>query len=88
MEKNTLSLHLVELFVDGISIWRFWLAEDYLRRKQNVGNETTFWRLILGFRRDVDVICSLLGNYTASCGNYGISTREDGTDTLSRNVSK
>jgi hypothetical protein len=26
--------------------------------------------LILGFRRDVDVICGLLGNYTASCGNY------------------
>jgi hypothetical protein len=26
--------------------------------------------LILGFRRDVDVICGLLGDYTASCGNY------------------
>jgi hypothetical protein len=26
--------------------------------------------LISGFRRDVDVICGLLGNYTASCGNY------------------
>jgi hypothetical protein len=25
--------------------------------------------LISGFRRDVDVICGLLGNYTASCGN-------------------
>jgi hypothetical protein len=65
-------------------------------------------------------ICGLLGNYTASCGNYlptfrdnvsvpssrvkiryavqflynklsfliGIMTREDGTDTLSRNVGK
>jgi hypothetical protein len=82
--------------------------------------------LILGFRRDVNVICGLLGNYTASCGNClptfiqtphplilwplsqrtvsypatlpsfllaafipsWISTREDGTDTLSRNVGK
>jgi hypothetical protein len=65
--------------------------------------------LISGFRRDVDVICCLLGNYTASCVNYlptfrdyvsvpssrvkipsrkGILTREDGTDTLSRNVGK
>jgi hypothetical protein len=26
--------------------------------------------LISGFRRDLDVICGLLGNYTASCGNY------------------
>jgi hypothetical protein len=25
--------------------------------------------LISGFRRDVDVICGLLGYYTASCGN-------------------
>jgi hypothetical protein len=50
--------------------------------------------------------CGLLGNYTASCGNYlptfrdnvsvpssrvkilGILTREDETDTLSRNVGK
>ena len=29
-----------------------------------------YFSLISGFRRDVDVICSLLGNYTASCGNY------------------
>jgi hypothetical protein len=41
--------------------------------------------LISGFRRDVDVICGLLGDYTAPWGN---STREDGTDTLSRNVGK
>jgi hypothetical protein len=26
--------------------------------------------LISGFRRDVDEICGLLGNYTASCGDY------------------
>ena len=26
--------------------------------------------LISGFRRDVDGICGLLGYYTASCGNY------------------
>jgi hypothetical protein len=26
--------------------------------------------LISGFCRDVDEICGLLGNYTASCGNY------------------
>jgi hypothetical protein len=65
--------------------------------------------LISGLRRDVDEIRGLLGNYTASCGNYfqtfwdnlsvpssrvkiprgkEILTREDGTDTLSRNVSK
>jgi hypothetical protein len=56
--------------------------------------------LISVLRRDVDEICDLLGNYTASCGNYlptfrdniffplGILTREDGTDTLSRNVGK
>jgi hypothetical protein len=25
--------------------------------------------LISGFSRDVDIICGLLGNYTASCGN-------------------
>jgi hypothetical protein len=29
--------------------------------------------LISGFRRDVDVICGLLGNYTASCGIIYIS---------------
>jgi hypothetical protein len=37
----------------------------------------------LDFRRDVDVICGLLGNFL-----LGILTREDGTDTLSRNVGK
>jgi hypothetical protein len=26
--------------------------------------------LISGLRRDVDVICGLLGDYTSSCGNY------------------
>jgi hypothetical protein len=26
--------------------------------------------LISDFRRDVDEICVLLGDYTASCGNY------------------
>jgi hypothetical protein len=26
--------------------------------------------LISGLRRDADEICGLLGNYTASCGNY------------------
>jgi hypothetical protein len=26
--------------------------------------------MISGFRRDVDEICGLLGNYTALCGNY------------------
>jgi hypothetical protein len=59
--------------------------------------------MISGFRRNVDEICRLLGYYTASCGNYlpifwdNVSvpssrvkspTREDGTDTLSRNVGK
>jgi hypothetical protein len=33
--------------------------------------------LISGFRRDVDVICGLLGNYTASCGNYLTSFRDN-----------
>jgi hypothetical protein len=52
-----------------------------------------FSPLISGFRRDVDKICGLLGNYTASCGDYLPTfrynvTREDGTDTLSRNVCK
>jgi hypothetical protein len=26
--------------------------------------------LISGFSFDVDIICGILGNYTASCGNY------------------
>jgi hypothetical protein len=30
--------------------------------------------LILGFRRDVDVICGLLGNYTAWGGGVGTKT--------------
>jgi hypothetical protein len=33
-------------------------------------NRQRLLTLISGFRRDVDVICGLLGNYTASCGNY------------------
>jgi hypothetical protein len=41
--------------------------------------------LISGFRRHVDDICGLLGCYATSCG---LLTREDGTDTLSRNVGK
>jgi hypothetical protein len=53
--------------------------------------------LISGFRRDADEICALLGYYAASCGNclptfrshlHGSRAREDGTDTLSRNVGK
>jgi hypothetical protein len=43
----------------------------------NVQVELTL-TLISGFRRDVDEICALLG----------LLTLEDGTDTLSRNVSK
>jgi hypothetical protein len=30
--------------------------------------------LISGFRRDVDIICGLLGDYTASCGNNYLTT--------------
>jgi hypothetical protein len=51
-----------------------------------------------GFRRDVDEICALLGYYVASCDKMftdvseqrigPIFTGQDGTDTLSRNVSK
>jgi hypothetical protein len=47
--------------------------------------------LISGFRRDVDEVCGRLGYYKALCGNcfpLGLLTREDGTDTLSRNVGK
>jgi hypothetical protein len=33
--------------------------------------------LISGFRRDVDEICGLLGNYTALCGNYLPSFRDN-----------
>jgi hypothetical protein len=66
---------------------------------------------VAGGRKSLDSeICGLLGYYTASCGNYlltfrdnvsvpsslvkipsiilGTVTREDGTDTLSRNVGK
>jgi hypothetical protein len=43
-----------------------------------------FVTLISGFRRDVE-ICALLEYYEASCG---LLTLQDGTDTLSRNVSK
>jgi hypothetical protein len=31
---------------------------------------TLYRALISGFRRDVDIICGLLGDYMASCGNY------------------
>jgi secreted trypsin-like serine protease len=56
--------------------------------------------LISAFRRVVDEIYGLLGYYAASCGNClpkfrdnlsvpsSLLTREDGTDTLSRNVGK
>ena len=53
--------------------------------------------LILGFRRDVDEVCALLGYYAASCVVYRRSGQsiclifkgqEYGTDTLSRNVGK
>jgi hypothetical protein len=37
--------------------------------------QTKLIRLSSGFRHDVDVICGLLGNYTASCGNYLYTTR-------------
>jgi hypothetical protein len=33
--------------------------------------------LISGFRRDVDEICGLMGNYTASCGNYLLTFRDN-----------
>ena len=32
---------------------------------------------ILGFRRDVDKICTLLEYYTASCGNYSPTFRDN-----------
>jgi hypothetical protein len=54
--------------------------------------------LISGFRRDVHENCTLLGYYAASCvyrrfrrtyrSHLQGSSREDGTDTLSRNVGK
>jgi hypothetical protein len=53
------------------------------RERSRYGDESTGWIVrrsipcrskifffISGFRCDVDVICGLLGNYTASCGNY------------------
>jgi hypothetical protein len=33
-------------------------------------DQQTLSTLISGYRRDLDEICGLLGNYTASCGNY------------------
>jgi hypothetical protein len=39
--------------------------------------------VISGFRRDVDEICALPGYFPFL---LGLLTREDGTDTLSRNV--
>jgi hypothetical protein len=43
--------------------------------------------LLSGFRRAVDTICGLLGYYISEF-LFGILTREDETDTLSRNVGK
>jgi hypothetical protein len=40
-------------------------------------NKQFFSALILGFCRDVDEICGLLGYYTASCGNYLPTLREN-----------
>jgi hypothetical protein len=44
------------------------------QRCQTLKGKSLAWKhfetLISGFRRDVDVICGLLGNYTTSCGNY------------------
>jgi hypothetical protein len=37
---------------------------------RSLSSQTRNGILISGFCRDVDVICGLLGDYTASCGNY------------------
>jgi len=60
--------------------------------------------VISGFRREVDKICALIGNYAAYIGNslptfranlsvknlriLALTTLEGGTDTLFRNVGK
>jgi hypothetical protein len=43
----------------------------------------TLLTLISGFRRDVDEICGLLGYYTASCGNYLPTFRDNPSNSLS-----
>jgi hypothetical protein len=40
--------------------------------------------VILGFRRDVDEICALLGYYAASCGNPLRTFRDNGSVPSSR----
>ena len=46
------------------------VTQTYLQGEDSglLGCDTVL-TLISGFRRDVDEICCLLGNYTASCGN-------------------
>jgi hypothetical protein len=63
----------------GWKLYRFdtWnLSIYYLEMSSYLDENINCLTLILGFRRDIDVICGR------------ISTREDGTDTLSRNVGK
>jgi hypothetical protein len=52
--------------------WKYVMYETALQafHKCSTSVYNCFITLIPGFRRDVDVICGLLGNYTASCGNY------------------
>ena len=66
------------------------------RTHTNPNDVTAVSTLISGFSRDLNEICALLGYYATLCGNclptlrphlHG-SAREDGTDSLSRNVCK
>jgi hypothetical protein len=48
----------------------YWVIFRFIFEKSGIFFWSNFIVLISGFIRDVDEICGLLGNYTASCGNY------------------
>ena len=71
------------------------LSPTFLSNRARYGrSQIDFWRVILGFRREVDEIYALLGYYAARSGNYSPTFRDNQsvpwslTERMSRNVGK
>jgi hypothetical protein len=67
---NTADLGWALIVLGALNLGRKQVDKVLLKPQVGAHNYKQSTLLISGFRRDVDVICGLLGNYTASCGNY------------------
>jgi hypothetical protein len=69
MNVYVATLKVYQININNILFVHIWFIVNENKQKSSLSKSISL-ALTSGLRRDVDEICGLLGNYTASCGNY------------------